>query len=209
MNFRLAVLVLAFMTWSHAHGDALSIGIGKDNLAIQYGVDYGSADYGRTLVGGGMLYATDEDKNDHLVLNLDMHILDETGSKSPGLEAGIGPRLYFGTSEYTSQNPNTNEDETENQTFLAFAVGGLLVYRFQEMNRILLNAQAYYAPNITSLLDIEDFWDFGLSIGYEVVPAATIFLGYNLVTATFTVANNETDNREINNNVHLGLSMNF
>lgn len=203
MRTRVFLITIALMSSTSTYADTLDIGLGSDNLLMQYGVDAGSADYGRTVLGGGLLYATDDDKNDHLVLNLDMHLVDETGSKSPGLEAGVGPRLYFGTSEYSELG------ESENQSFLAFAVGGLVIYRFQDLNRLLLNAHLYYAPNITSLLDAEDFMDFNVSAGYEVVPSATVYLGYSLVKARFITSNDQTDSREINNNFHLGLHMEF
>lgn len=208
---KLATLILCAVP-TLGLADALDINLSNSALGLRYDTLHGSGDFGRSVISSEAIYTTDEDKNDNVLLNFALQIIDQTGSKSPGLEAGLGPKLYLGNSEY-SYTDNNGTQRTRNQSLVALGLGGQLEYRFPAMNRFLLGAQAYYAPNITSMIAISDFFEFNTRLAYEVSPASSVYLGYRLLRGTFHVSDATGINREklrdLDNKLHLGLEMDF
>ncbi len=197
----------------YSQANSVDVNLSQHALGLYYSTLSGSGDYGHSEVASEAIYSTDDDKNDHFLLNFSLHIVDETGSKSPGLDAGLGPKLYLGTSEYIFTN-SAGVESNRNQNLMAFALGGLMDYRLPTMNRFIIHTQAYYAPDITAMISIENFLEFGLRFGYEVGPATNLYLGYRLLRGTFRIADNTTtghhlETRNLDNSLNLGVKMQF
>lgn len=196
--------LLGIILFQPAQGSGLDIFLWEDTLGIDYTSNWGAADYGRTEVTTGFVYATDrQEKTDAMLLHMSLIIIDETGSGTPGLEAGIGPKLYMGTSEYAT-GPNTNK----NQSLMALGLGGVLIYRLHSMNRIVFQGYGYHAPDITAMIDIRNLTEVGLRAGYELTPSAYAYLGYQYLNATFIV-NNRNKSRDMANGIFLGVKLTF
>lgn len=201
---RLLAVCFAILSTHSAQAAGLDIALWEDTLGIEYSVLWGSADYGRTEVGAGFIYATDEeDSTDHLLLHMNLTIIDETGSGTPGLEAGIGPKIYMGTSEYAT-SPQTNKS----QSMMALGLGGILIYRMHSLNRVVFQGYGYHAPDITALIDIRNLTELGVRAGYELTPSAYAYVGYQYLQATFIVSNNN-ESREMHNGFYAGVKLSF
>ena len=210
---RALVLFLCSIVPLYCQANAIDVNLSQHALGLYYSTLSGSGDYGHSEVASEAIYSTDEDKHDNFMLNFSLHIIDETGSKSPGLDAGLGPKLFLGTSEYSFINRN-GEEVTRNQNLVAFALGGLVDYRLPNMNRFIIHTQAYYAPDITSLISIKSLLEFGLRFGYEVGPSTNLYLGYRLLRGTFsvsdnTVAGHHQQARNIDSSLNIGVKMQF
>ena len=130
--------------------------------------------------------------NETVIGEFGFHIMDEAGSKSPGLEVGVGPNIYAGS--------------TKTDDFAVISLGGLLKYRLQSLNRIWFNTALHYAPAVVSFMDAQSLWDFDFRMGYEVVPAASIYWGYRYIHIAFE---NSGADKDVEKSAFVGLEMNF
>lgn len=183
-----ALLLLAFGVINNAAlANGLEINLSGDSVWVKYSKRISGTQFGRNEAGAGILYNT----NDNIMFEADLTVIDETGSKTPGLDAGVGPKIYVGA--------------TKNREYLSFALGGLLAYRPLIMNRVVMQVHGYYAPSIVSWIDADHMWEVGGRIGYEIVPSAQIYVGYRKIYADVDIKKERT----IEENAVLGLLMNF
>ena len=87
------------------------------------------------------------------------------------LKAGVGVKAFFIDGKPTNGS--------------AIGVGGRIRYLVPGLNRILIGADAYYAPDIISFGDTKHFFEYSARVGYRVLPQAVVYLGYRKVVAKF------------------------
>jgi hypothetical protein len=171
---RMLTAVLLLMTSLGASVSAsaarLDVNLNQDSARFTYYSLIGGSSYGRTEMSTGILY--NKDKN--YLLELGLQVVDVAGSESPGLEIGVGPKLYY------------LSDDAADVTGLSVAIGGIVRYSLQQ--RLALQGSLYYAPSITSTLDTDTFLEYGVRVAYEILPTANIYLGYRRVRVGFTKA---------------------
>ena len=148
----------------------LDVNLNQDSARFTYYSLIGGSTYGRTEMSTGLLY--NEDKN--YLLELGMQVVDVAGSESPGLEIGVGPKLFY-----------TFDDESD-VTGLSIAIGGIIRYSLPQLPRLALQGSLYYAPSITSTLDTDSFLEYGARVAYEILPTANIYLGYRRIRIDYT-----------------------
>lgn len=166
----------------------LDLGLSNDSVRVRYGKDISTSPQGRKEVGMGALYNT----NDNAMIDAWFHITDEAGSKAPGLDASAGFKAYLG--------------ETEHLEYLGLGIGGALHYRPVQNNRVLMSAEAYFAPNIVTFLDADNMWEINLRLGYEVLPSAIAYISYQNVRVNFSNTENE---QVVQRSGQLGLELQF
>lgn len=148
-----------------ASAQSLDINLNQDSARFIYSSLVGGSNYGRTELSAGFLY----NESDNVLFDLGLQVIDVAGSKTPGLEIGVGPRAYYVTSdEYDAAG-------------VAVALGGNLRYKLAQAPRMAFHGTAYYAPSITSTLDVESLFESGLRISYEMLPTANVYLGYRRI----------------------------
>jgi len=148
----------------------IDINLKQDSARFSYITLIGGSTFGRTEMTTGILY--NEDGN--IVANIDLQVIDVAGSKTPGLELGVGPRFYY-----------LKHDDTDSSG-AAIALGGQLRYKLPSLQRLSLIANLFYAPSITTTLDAENLHEFGMGVSYELLPTANIYLKYRRIRADFT-----------------------
>jgi len=136
-------VLLATFLFSASSGLAmaqnLDMNLGDKSASFRYNAFVGGSTLGRTELNFGVLY--NEDKNRYADVGL--LVVDTAGSKAPGLEVGIGPRVMF-----------MWEDDHDAQGAV-IALGGRLNYKPQQMKRLRLGLEGYFAPSITSFMDVD------------------------------------------------------
>ena len=167
---------------------SLDLGLSNESVRVRYGKDVNSSPQGRKEVGVGALY----NNNDNAMLDAWFHITDEAGSKAPGLDASVGFKAYLG--------------KTRHLDYLGLGIGGALLYRPVQNNRIVLSVGAHFAPNIVTFLDADNLWEVNARIGYEILPAAIAYISYQNVRVNFSFYENE---QTIQRGGQLGLELRF
>ena len=173
-----------------ASAQRIDVTLKQDSARFSYIALVGGSTFGRTEMNTGLLY--NEDKN--VAVDVGLQVIDVAGSKTPGLELGVGPRFY-----YLSYDA-TNSDGA------AVALGGQLRYKLPSVPRLALMANAFYAPRITSTLDADSMYEIGMGVGYELLPTANIYLAYRRIRADFTM---DVGAVNIDSGVSLGMNFTF
>jgi hypothetical protein len=167
---RILTTVLLLIASFGVNAARLDVNLNQDSARFTYYSLIGGSTYGRTEMSTGLLY--NEDKN--YLLELGLQVVDVAGSESPGLEVGVGPKLYY------------MGDDAADVTGLSIAIGGIIRYNLPQLQRLALQGSLYYAPSITSTLDTDNFLEYGVRVAYEILPTANIYLGYRRIRVDFT-----------------------
>ena len=154
------LLLLLGMSSSTYAANAL-ISLSDHSALMRFNLWVGGQSFGRSEAGMGLLW---NDSNSYLVEGA-FHVIDEVGTKLPGLVFGLGAKGYGGTN-------------LDNSVF-AFALGGSFNYSFPNANRVFIGFDAYGAPPIVTWLDADWFWEWSAIIGYKVLQdQADVYIGY-------------------------------
>lgn len=113
----------------------------------------------------------------------------------PSLRFSAGPKLYA-----------ANFDAIDfDDGFVGAAVGGTASYALPVQIPAQLTGQLYYAPKITTFGDADDLMDYIVRVEMKFVPQVMGFLGYRLLEADL----DDGGERELDDNFHIGVSLNF
>lgn len=170
MSARILATFLLILLSTTVSAQRIDINLKQDSARFSYITLIGGSTFGRTEMTTGILY--NEDGN--IVTNIGLQVIDVAGSKTPGLELGVGPRFYY-----------LKHDDTDSSA-AAIALGGQLRYKLPSLQRLSLIANLFYAPSITTTLDAENLHEFGIGVSYELLPTANVYLKYRRVRADFT-----------------------
>jgi len=177
----------SFFVVSNLYAQALEFTVGDKSASLNWGMTVGATNVGRTEVNLGVLY--NEDKN--FLGEIGLLVVDVAGTKSPGLMIAIGPNFYFATGDKGD--------------VAAIGLGGELRYKLPSLNRLFFGFIGYYAPNIVTFSDSDNFYELGANIGYEILPTADIFLGYRNIVADFGNLGDE----KFDESFHFGMRFRF
>lgn len=170
MSARILISILLILISTSANAQRVDINLKQDSARFTYITLIGGSTFGRTELNAGILY--NEDGNQ--AADIGLKVIDVAGSKTPGLELGVGPRFYY-----------LKHDDTDTSA-AAIALGGHLRYKIPNVQRLSIIGTAYYAPSITSTLDARNMYEAGLGVGYEILPTANIYVKYRKIRAKFT-----------------------
>lgn len=146
-----------------AHAESLDIAVASDSARIEYAAPFQAANFGLNQYNIGFLF-TDEDD---AVASFGMLVSDEADAAAPGLEAGLGFKVYGASADSNGS--------------LAVGLGGEVRYNAPQLSRLGVGVFAYYAPDILAFLDTDKFYEAGARVGYQILPEALIYLGYRKV----------------------------
>jgi hypothetical protein len=180
------ILISAVTFSSHATAASLDLNLNSKSAQLRLATVIGGTTMGRTQTSVGFLYNDDE----KYVLDLGLLVIDVAGSKSPGLEIGVGPKLYF-----------ADGDKGE---AVAIGLGGQLRYKIPALQRINFGLEGYYAPDIVAFADADNMYEVGFRIGYEILPTADVYGGYRRIRAEF-----DKGNETLDESLMLGFKLSF
>ena len=187
----ISLLVLASLLLSAtASAQRLDITLKQDSARFSYVTLIGGSTFGRTEMNTGLLYNEDE----NMAVDIGLQVIDVAGSKTPGLELGVGPRFYY-----------LHHDKKDANAAVV-ALGGQLRYKLPSVQRLALMGSAFYAPSITSTLDAHSMYEIGFGVAYELLPTANTYLLYRRIRADFTQG---VGTENIDSGVSLGMNFIF
>lgn len=156
----LAAVLLGFSQFAAAR--AIDINLNNDTAQFRYIVYDGRAGaFGKREMDIGFLFTTEDD---YLGM-FGAQVIAEAGSDSPGLDAGIGFKIFA-----VHADPSAD--------IFALTLGGQLRYSLPPHQRIQIGAEGYYAPDVVTFADGENFGYFSATLGYEILPRASVYIGY-------------------------------
>lgn len=185
---KLGLGLLMLMVSLGASAQTATIAFNESSAQLGYGFLVGGSSYGRNELKVSFLYNNDE----VYLVDTSFQVFDEVGSKSQGLTAGLGGKVY-GASLVDA-----------NRELFALAIGGMLRYSLPQVKRLVFGVDGYYAPPITSFIDADRFFEVAGRIEFEMLPTASIYLEYHQIT----MKDGDVD-LDLNEGARFGLEMNF
>jgi hypothetical protein len=181
MYMRYLCVVMMLLASVAVMADEIDLTLSDSSALFRY-LKQSHSNYGQTELDAGLLYT----ENNDFMLMLGMQVMGEAGSGSPGLNLGIGFKGFTAN--------------TDTYDLLAFAIGGELHYTPQSMSRVGFRAQFYHAPNIVTFMDADRLTYSTLSIEYDLLQQAKVYLGYRNVRASFSGQSNV----DLDDDTHIG-----
>jgi len=118
-------------------------------------------------------------------------VTGDAGAERANVTAGLGGRIAV--------------LDVEEVTGGALALGGMVEARLPAFNRIGAVLYAYGAPKASSFGDLEGYLEYSLGLDYQVLRAASVYLGYRQLKVDVKDVGNFT----VDNGWHLGLRLTF
>jgi hypothetical protein len=130
-------------------------------------------------------------EDDLLIVHAGALLTGDTGMRNFELAAGLGVRgVYIGRDRDSGG---------------AVAPGGQLEARFPGYERIGFSIYGYYAPEVLSLGEFDEYYEVGVGVDYQVLKNASVYLGYRNVNVEIEDGPKLT----ADNGLHVGLRLEF
>lgn len=190
MKLRAVGLVLLGAVSTTAVADNIDLNLREDAIRGTYSMDLTSRGYNGLSADFGLLYNEDKKQLDDMLVHAGLMVSGENWSQSGTFDISIGGRAVHATP--------TGAD------IGALAVGGAV--RFSPVHRVGLGGSFFYAPSITSFMDTESYTETNLSVDYQILPQAFVYLGYRSIEVDIDGGANDV---ELDEGMHLGFKMLF
>lgn len=176
-----------------ASGQTLDLNLSNDSALFRYIVrDGDSTGFGTKEVDLGLVYATD----DAILGMFGAQLVAEAGSRSPGLDAGLGLKLF---------GANAEVDGQDDASLFALTVGGQLRFVPPPWPRVGASLQGFFSPDVVTFGDADKFAYLSAALEFRVLPQAMVYLGYREIRAGLEDGGTET----VESGGHLGFQLDF
>jgi len=159
-----------------------------DTALLKFASPISYSAYGQTDASFGFMYTEQED----MMVQGGIEMRGEAGSQTPGLMFGMGMRAYGISFD--------SGDDVSSVT-----IGASAKFVPPSEKRLAIVAEFFYGPDVTTSGDADRFSDFAARAEYEIMPEASIYLGYRNIQAELV---NNVD-AVLDKGGHVGLRMSF
>ncbi len=163
----------------------LDIGLNSDAFRVAFGTPVNES----LRLGLGWLH--DSSKGD--VVHGDLQVTGEALPARQGLVAGLGGRMAW------------LKGDGSNQDGFALGLGGSFRWSLPQYNRFSVAGELFWAPDLLSGGDAEDYRDAGIRLAYSVIRQADVFVGARYVRAEYK----RRPDVHFDTGMHAGLSLRF
>ncbi len=187
MKLQKTVALLCALAATPVLADSIDVNLHNDAIRGTYTAQLPST---KGLSGeAGLLYVEDKAKNGETMLHLGVLVSGENWSQSGTFDIAMGARMVYAS--------------PADLDMLALAFGGRV--RFSPVPRLGIGGHFYYAPDITSFMDSNEYQEVGVRLDYQVLPQAFVYVGHRRVTADLGFSRDW----ELDDEVHVGFKMMF
>jgi hypothetical protein len=170
---------------STAFAHEIDLSLNADALRLAYATSAGD---GLRIDGG---YLGDSDKGN--VFHAGLQVVGDAAPGSQQLTAGIGGRLAY-----------LDGDGSKREGY-ALGIGGSLRWAVPRYNRFAVSGELYWAPDILSGGDAEEYRDATVRVGYSVTRQAEVYLGARYVSADYK----DRPSIKFDTGLHAGFNLRF
>ena len=124
-------------------------------------------------------------------LHLGLLVTGDAGARDANVKAGLGGRVFV----LESDGPDGG----------GLALGGMVDARVPSFNRIGVVAYAYGAPSASTFGDLEAWYEYAVSLDYQVLRGASIYVGWRQLKVDIEDFGNAT----VDTGFHGGLRLSF
>jgi len=187
MFFRQMIMFTMVCFSATALADSIDINLRDSSAQLQYSASMGRDTLGRSEIHAGVLYTNDNDT----LADLGLLVQDEMGENAPGVTVGVGLKGLV--------------VNTKNNNARAIALGGLVRFAPFEDSRFGISGRIYLSPNITTFGDADRYIETGVTLDYEIIPQAIIYIGYRKIKINI----NQSPDERLDDGGHVGFKISF
>jgi len=162
----LATLCATVLLCSAVSAGEIDLSFNSDAIRALYLHDFESRD-----LSADVGFANNSDRG--LVINGSLFISGYASDGDNPLEAGLGVRGALVDGDHSDQEG------------LSAAVGGFFRYALPRMDRVSIRGDAWFAPDILSIGDVEEYKDASIRLQYALLKDADIFVSARYLNAEF------------------------
>ena len=190
-----ATLVGALVVSSPSRAELFDASIGEDSVRLAvsgplsrlFAVDKGEYEF-----GGQFGDIEDFDSENYYALHAGATLRgDAGGTANTSLTGGLGARVQF--------------VDADSEDGGALALGGNATLKLLQANRLRFNAALWYGPDPATVGDIDEYLEYSVSVGYEVLRDAELYVGYRKVE----VGIDHGPNVDLEDSAHIGVRLQF
>ena len=183
MHVRILLAVLAAGFSGPGLADSIDINLNSDSIQATYASNWRTAE-----LDLGLLSNSDKD---NWVASAGLLALGETQPTGTRTEVGVGGKIYLASAS--------------DQDVLALGLGGQ-VRVFPHGGPIGIAGYVFYAPDVVTSGDAQQFWEAGARIEFEAIEStASIYLGYRKARAKLDNGLHVT----VDSGAHAGVRIHF
>jgi hypothetical protein len=142
------------------------------------------------VVDGNWYYHQDRGN----IFGAGIHVVGAATSGPDPARAGVGARLL-----------RIDSDSQGRDSGGALPIGGFVAYTLPDYNRFVLGGSFYYAPEVLSFSDVEEYWEASAWGAYNVLRTAQVYLGLRTIKADFEDSPKVT----FDTGLHVGIRLRF
>jgi len=199
---KLALVSLSAISAMAMHTFELNINDKDLGLALKLDMgQFSNVEPGTTFVGAKYLKADAEhsDFNDDMDLEpyYEINFLKTKNIGSSGMALGLGIKA--------------NYTEYDDLVFSSVPLGFEGIYIVPDMREIpvTFNASIYYAPEVLSMRDAHEYFEFGMNVRFEVIENGLIVVGYRNMNTSYEITDNKNKYYNYNNSGYIGFKFAF
>lgn len=192
LRYSLIAAALLFSTASPA--EVFDAALSQDTVRLDL-----SGPLSRTLpvnkgeydLGGVYGEVEDFDKDNFFSGHAGLLLTGDAGATGAKVTAGLGARGQYVDGDGYSGG--------------GLVLGGQLRAKLFQADRVRFNAYGYYGPDASVFGDIEEYTEVAVSIGFEVLRDAEIYVGYRMIE----VEAEDGPDVDLEDGVHVGMRLEF
>jgi hypothetical protein len=161
----LSAFCIGLFIGAPAGAHEINLGFNGDALRATYATSFSNG----VRVDAGWL--TDSDEGD--VVHAGLLVTGEVAPGGQALTGGLGGRLAY------------LDGEGSNRDGYALGVGGALRWVVPRYNRFAVSGDLYWAPDILSGGDADEYYDASIRLGYSVTRQAEVYVGARYTGAEY------------------------
>lgn len=146
-----------------ALGQAVDLNLNGESLRLNYSAPMPSFSARYEL--GGLI--SDQGAVNVVQTHAGLLVTGDAGAAEANVTAGLGGRLVLLDADTISGG--------------GLAVGGVVEARLPAYNRLGMSSYLYWAPGASAFGDLAEHMEYALSVDYDVIRNASIYLGYRQI----------------------------
>ena len=162
MLLRHIFAIFLSFTSASALADALDVNLSNDVAEFQYIATMGNMGQGKSEGHAGFLY----NDADNAMGDVGLLVMN-TGDSAAIASLGVGIKAVAA--------------KIERNNSMALAIGGQIRITPADDKKFGIVGQVYYAPDIVTFGDAENFVQTGVRVEYEIMQQAAVYVGYRKI----------------------------
>ncbi len=186
----ITILLIPFKT---VFAGAIDFRVGSDMAEMTFLTQVSSFGYGGADIGFGALI----NEHDDVVANASILVSGSNAGDVRALHFGVGAKAYLGALDGPQGNVDANGG--------AIAIGAHIRYVFSSSMPFAVLAEAFFAPEVTSISDFDGLLEYRIGFELEVTPSARAYIGYRMLEVRF----DDSPDYDIDDSAHIGVRFEF